>query len=214
MNNGNEVMNVYEQANLEQVVSERDPFTIERYTQFCRYFTPSTKYVLDIGCNTGRGGTHLKKMNSNLVLHGLDCVQERLDNLPKDYDEKIYGLSNKIPAKDRTYDAIVAGEFLEHLYPSDVDSTICEFQRVLKLRGRLLMTTPNPYYLRNKLKNRSVYSDAHLTQHYPKLLKQRLLMHGFSNVRILGSGKMSRYIGYHFPVRNLYGSFFIAGDKT
>jgi hypothetical protein len=33
----------------------------------------------------------------------------------------ICGLSNAIPADDQIFDAIVAGEFLEPLYPSEVD---------------------------------------------------------------------------------------------
>ncbi len=58
-------MNNYEKVNMEQVESERNPFTIERYTQFHRWFTPNTKKVLDIGCNTGPGGA-LKKFILNL----------------------------------------------------------------------------------------------------------------------------------------------------
>jgi hypothetical protein len=38
-------------------------------------------------------------------------------------------------------------------------------------------------------------------------------MHGYSHVRIYGSGKASRYLGYYFPLRTLYGSYLITGDK-
>ena len=59
----------------------------------------------------------------------------------------------------------------------------------------------------------TIYSVGHLTQHYPEVLRQRLMMHGFSRVRIYGSGKMTRYIGSHFPFSRLYGSYLIIGDK-
>jgi ubiquinone/menaquinone biosynthesis C-methylase UbiE len=203
----------YEQQNILQTGAETDTFTLERYEQFHKYFPARAKRVLDIGCNTGRGGLKLKEIDPSLSICGLDCVKKRLAELPDCYDERIYGLSTEIPAKDGEFDAVFAGEFLEHLYPSDVDKSICEFQRVLAIGGRLLLTTPNPYYLKHKLQKKSIYGVSHLTQHFPSVLKHRLKMHGFSHVRIVGSGKVTRYLGYHFPLRTVYGSYLIFGDK-
>jgi hypothetical protein len=47
-------MNLYD-LNKAQIWSENDPFTLNRYLQFSR-FIKNGNYVLDIGCNTGRGG--------------------------------------------------------------------------------------------------------------------------------------------------------------
>jgi 2-polyprenyl-3-methyl-5-hydroxy-6-metoxy-1,4-benzoquinol methylase len=193
--------------------SEPDPFTMERYVQFHRFMPKHARLILDVGASTGRGGEQLAKLEPGYQLIALDCVQSRLDVLPKCYRGAICGLSNAISTEDQSFDAIVAGEFLEHLYPSDVDPTLCEFQRVLKVGGRLLMTTPNPDYLRLWLKRGTIYNVGHLTQHWPGLLKARLRMHGLSRIRIYGSGKMSRYIGYHVPIRMLYGSYLIVGEK-
>lgn len=203
----------YEVQNTQQDFSEHDPFTLERYEQFFNFFPPGNLKVLDIGCNTGRGGLRLKELNSSTTLWGLDCVQERLDTLPECYSKRVYGLSTDIPIKDRSVDVIVAGEFIEHLYPADVDKTLCEFQRVLRIGGRLLLTTPNPKYIKNKLYGTSVYGVSHLTQHFPRVLRFRLQMHGFSGVRIYGSGKVSRYVGWNFPLMAVYGSYLILGDK-
>jgi ubiquinone/menaquinone biosynthesis C-methylase UbiE len=203
----------YEVQNAEQDVSELDPFTLERYEQFFNFLPKQAIKVLDIGCNTGRGGLRLKELNQNLVLLGLDCVQKRLDALPTCYSQGVYGLSTDIPIDDRSIDVIVAGEFLEHLYSADVDKTLCEFQRVLKIGGRLLLTTPNPNYIRSKLSGTSVYGISHLTQHFPKVLSFRLQMHGFSGVKIYGSGKVSRHLGWHFPLMAVYGSYLVLADK-
>jgi 2-polyprenyl-3-methyl-5-hydroxy-6-metoxy-1,4-benzoquinol methylase len=203
----------YIKQNLEQAVSETDLFTRERYVQFDHFLPKDAKTILDVGANTGRGGQRLAELNPTYKLTALDCVQSRLNALPKCYGGAICGLSNAIPAEDQSFDAIVAGEFLEHLYPCDVDPTLCEFQRVLKVGGRLLMTTPNPAYVRLWLSAGTVYTISHLTQHWPAVLKTRLRMHGFSRVRIYGSGKVSRYLGYNFPIRVLYGSYLIMGDK-
>lgn len=123
----------YQAYNLEQEFSEEDPFTLDRYEQFHRFMPKGTISILDVGANTGRGGARLVESNPLYQVTALDCVQSKLNELPKCYARSICGLSNKIPAEDYSFDAIVAGEFLEHLYPSDVDPTICEFQRVLKL---------------------------------------------------------------------------------
>lgn len=203
----------YEVQNAQQEISERDPFTVERYNQFFNFFPKEAIKILDVGCNTGRGGLRIKQLNSNLMLLGLDCVQERLDALPECYTHKVYGLSTDIPIEDRSVDVIVAGEFLEHLYPADVDKTLCEFQRVLKIGGRLLLTTPNPNYIRSKLRGTSVYGIGHLTQHFPKALRFRLQMHGFSGVKMYGSGKVSRHVGWHFPLMAVYGSYLVLANK-
>jgi ubiquinone/menaquinone biosynthesis C-methylase UbiE len=203
----------YEVQNVQQEVSEHDPFTRERYEQFFRFFPKGTTNVLDVGCNNGRGGLRLKELDENLIVFGLDCVQKRLDSLPACYSKGIYGLSTEIPAEDMVFDVIVAGEFIEHLYPADVDKTLCEFQRVLKVGGRLLITTPNPNYIKNRISRTSVYGISHLTQHFPRILQYRLLMHGFSRVRIYGSGKVSRYLGWYFPIKAVYGSYLVVANK-
>lgn len=204
----------YEEQNLQQEVSEYDSFTLERYDQFYRFFPKAASSVLDVGCNTGRGGLHLKKLDPSLTLFGVDCVQTRLESLPGCYSERIYCLSTDIPIQDQVIDVIVAGEFLQCLYPSDVDKTLCEFQRVLKIRGKLLLTTPNPNYVKYKIKKSSMYDlVGQQSQHFPGVLRTRLLMHGFSNIKIFGSGKMSRYLGWHFPFRSAYGSYLIIASK-
>ncbi|MEO0458282.1 MAG: class I SAM-dependent methyltransferase [Cyanobacteria bacterium P01_A01_bin.114] len=203
----------YEAQNKQQIVSETDPYTPTRYRQFYRHFPEPSQTVLDVGCNTGRGGEVLKTLKPSIQPYGLDCVRDRLDRLPDCYEKGIYGLANDIPVEDKFFDVIVAGEFIEHLYPADVDKTLCEFQRVLKIGGRLLLTTPNPSFMGNKLRGRTVYGVSHLTQHLPRVLGLRLRMHGFSRVKIKGSGKVSNYIGYSFPFLPLYGGYLIMGDK-
>jgi len=203
----------YADENSAQTVAIEDGFSIERYGQFARHLPPGFSDVLDVGCAEGRGGLELKRLRPDIRLGGLDCVRERLDLLPECYSRKILGLTNEIPEPDRSFDAIVAGEFLEHLYPSDVDPTLCELQRILKIGGTLLLTTPNPHSLRMRMRKGTVYGVAHLTQHFPKILKTRLMLHGFSNVKIIGSGKATRYFGEWMPFLSVYGSYLIVGKK-
>lgn len=205
-------MEHYEQLNLAQPESETDPFTEDRYMQFYRFFPEGAHRILDIGCNTGRGGRVLKELNPGLRIYGLDAVQDRLERLPKAYEEGVHGYSTKIPNEDGTYDVVVAGEFIEHIYQSDVDQTLGEIFRVLKIGGRFLLTTPNPGDIKRKLRGQSILGGAHVSQHFADTLKLKLRMAGFSRVRIYGSGKVSRYLGSHFPLF-AYGSYLAMGDK-
>ena len=203
------------EKNQAQIHSETDDFTFERYRQMFTHFPLKSVDVLDVGCNTGRGGAVLKQLKSDLRLVGLDCIKERLACLdPHVYSKGICSFSSELPLDNNSFDVVVAGEFIEHVPPGEVGATLAEFFRVLKLKGRLLLTTPNPGYLKNKLRHLSVLlEDSHVTQHFQDCLRFRLRTVGFSNVRTYGSGRMTRYIGQSFPILNVYGSYLMRADK-
>ena len=203
------------ELNRAQFNSERDDFTEDRYRQFYSHFRPGDLKILDIGCNTGRGGSILKGLRPELKITGLDCVTERVHAAnEKSYEACLVGFADDVPLPDYEFDVIVGGEIIEHIPPTAVDKSLCEIFRLLNLKGRLLLTTPNPYYLRNKWHGKSVLLDrSHLTQHFPESLKARMKAVGYSNVKIYGSGRMSRRIGTKFPVLSLYGSYLISGEK-
>ena len=200
--------------NKAQIESETDTFTNQRYTQFHRLFPAGTKVVLDVGCNTGRGGQVLKDLNKNYEIWGMDVVQERLEQLDdKVYAKKILGSASDIPIEDNSVDAIVGGEFIEHLYALDAVSFLAEAFRVLKVGGVLLVTTPNPYDIKRKYRKESILGFSHVSQHFPDILKLQFKMSGFSKVKIFGTGKTSRYLGLRFPFLSLYGSYLAMGKK-
>jgi SAM-dependent methyltransferase len=198
-----------------QTVSETDPFTESRYLQFARWLPPGPLKILDVGCNTGRGGAVLKRLRPDLQLFGLDLLQTRLDLLPKDvYAGTVCGSATQIPSDDESYDAVVAGEFIEHLLPIDAHRFVADAFRVLKLHGRLLLTTPNPGDIKLRLRGGTVLGGAHLSQHHPATLKTVLRMFGFARVRLRGSGKVSWYLGSRFPWLDVYGSYLAVGQKS
>jgi 2-polyprenyl-3-methyl-5-hydroxy-6-metoxy-1,4-benzoquinol methylase len=202
------------ELNRGQKVSEIDPFTEGRYKQFVRHLSPDAHDVLDVGCNTGRGGVVMKTLRPSLRVTGLDCVPERVQALDPDiYDAKICAFTQSISWPSDSFDAIVAGEFIEHLPPDQVDATLCEFFRLLRLRGLLLLTTPNPRYIRHFLERTTVLGGAHISQHYISSLRRRLAAVGFSAITIRGSGRVSSMLGEHIPLRAVYGSYLALGSK-
>lgn len=203
----------YESENLKQPESETDPFTVQRYRQFARHAGPHPARVLDVGCGTGRGGVEFKRVHPSARLYGLDIVKDRLAQLPSAYDDSLLGLAVDIPMDSGSVDTVLAGEFLEHLRPHDVDAALCEFQRLLSMGGKLLLTTPHPGYVKLVVKGGTVLTPGHLTQHHPRILKSRILAHGFRSVSLRGSGQVSGYLGEHLRPLRLYGSYLVVATK-
>ncbi len=204
----------YENINLRQVKSQSDPFTEDRYRQFLYYFPQNARTVLDVGCNTGRGGKVLNGLEPGLSILGMDCVKQRLNSLPAAYDGMICCCSTQIDVENESFDVIVAGEFIEHLETTDIKPTLLEFLRILKVNGRLLLTTPNPNYIRLKFTGRQVIGGSHLSQHCPKELCRKMQEIGFANVKTYGSGKVTYILGRYFPILSFYGSYLVSADKN
>ena len=205
----------YADINKRQVVSEVDTFTAKRYSQFHRHFNNRDVQVLDIGCNTGRGGQVLKTANPRLRITGLDVVGDRLDMIPNGvYDRLILSSADDIDTPDNTYENIVAGEVIEHIDPADVPGVLKELRRVLKPGGRLLLTTPNPRAILVRLGRDKVLKDpSHINILRPIELKQRLQNAGYEKIQIKGSGKMSNYLPENFPILSVFGSYLAIARK-
>ena len=204
------------QAQVSSGLSENSEFTPERYRQFLKFIPHRDQalQICDVGSGSGLGAAEIKRQYPHWEIIAVDCVQEHLNLLPKDiYAHAICGYSHDIPLDDGSVDVVIAGEFLEHVAPKYIFQTLCEFFRILKIDGMLLMTTPNPNYVRRKIQKSSIVAyPAHATQLYPDSLRRRLRDVGFSDVFARGSGRVSRYCGMYLPLC-FYGSYLIGGRK-
>ncbi len=207
-------MNIIE-LNKNQTISEIDSFTVERYLQFSNYINSNVSSILDIGCNTGRGGVELKKKFPKVKLIGLDLVEDRLKKIPSGiYENLICNEGHNTGLESNSIDIIVAGEVIEHIEKSKIESTLKEFYRILKPSGLLLTTTPNPNSLLVKLGRNSVFNDpSHVNIMSIKQCEIFLKNAGFNNVKSLGSGKATRYISEKIPLMFLFGSYLSISKK-
>ncbi len=205
----------YRQINCAQKVSEQDSFTSERYTQFIKYFRPQDTNIIDIGCNTGKGGEILRKENKQINIIGIDIVINRLKQIRTNtYNYILLASATNIPLKSNSYDIIIGGEFIEHISRYDVDIVLKEFFRVLKENGRLILTTPNPDSFLVKMGRDSVLKDpSHLSIMNKNELKSKLISCGFRHTIIKGSGKAIRIFGQNFFIFSIYGSYLIMAEK-
>jgi SAM-dependent methyltransferase len=169
--------------------------------------------VLDVGCSTGRGGATLNRLRPDIELWALDCIPERLDQIDQRvYSRAICAPSMSLPLADGSVDAIVAGEFVEHLTVEDALLTIREFHRVLRGGGQILMTTPNPSYARLLLSGLTVVGGAHLSEWTPGLMAALLESLGFRPDFVEGTGRVSVVLGRRMPGW-VYGSYMLGASR-
>ena len=194
--------------NRSQDVSETDPFTEDRYRQFAKLIEPGWS-VLDVGCNTGRGGAALCAAAPSTVLDGMDFLPERLAEVPRDVYRHLFSAPlASLLGEDRRYDAALAGEVLEHIPYSDLDDFLTELMSIVRPGGRILLTTPNPHSWLSRARGRKVLGGAHVSVHCAESLSQYFTYLGARSCRLLGSGRTSRYLGAKMP-SGLYGSYLL-----
>ena len=91
--------------------------------------------LLDFGCGT----KPYKKLFINVDSYtGVDYKIEGREESQKTVDFFYDGKT--IPFNDKEFDSILSTEVLEHVF--NVEDILCEFNRVLKINGHALITTP------------------------------------------------------------------------
>lgn len=98
------------------------------------------KKILDIGCEAGY--VALKLINKKADVTGIDVCEPALKKYVKRTREvPVLGIVHYMPFKDNVFEGIVASEVIEHM--PDLDTVFKEIKRVLKHRGKIIMTFPN-----------------------------------------------------------------------
>lgn len=105
------------------------------------------KRVLDLGCRTGALARHF--LEGNAVV-GMDVDASALARAAERGIEGVQAnVEEPLPFDDGSFDAVVAGELLEHLqFP---DALVAEVRRVLRPGGVLVGSVPNAYRLKSRL---------------------------------------------------------------
>jgi ubiquinone/menaquinone biosynthesis C-methylase UbiE len=104
--------------------------------------------ILDIGCQSGDFCAELKKLGHEP--YGIEIVAEAVADAQGKHPDIPFVLANcesKIPFPDSSFDVIWAGEVIEHIGHTDL--FINEINRVLKVGGHLILSTP----MHNRLKS-------------------------------------------------------------
>ena len=107
------------------------------------------KIVLDVGCEAGHVSRQIIEKKFPKEIYGIDIIQEALDEFKeilkkKNYKTKVIlkrAFLQKIPFGKEKFDALVCSEVIEHA--PQLKKGFSEMSRVLKKRGRAIITFPN-----------------------------------------------------------------------
>ncbi len=173
--------------------------------------------VLDIACGRGeflgripdairRSG--IDSLPSGEILPGIEYVQR--------------DIAQGLPWGDGQFDAVFAGEIIEHLL--DTVAFLRECHRVLRPGAVLVLTTPNLAYWRNLLQwfrqqqfffvDHDAAGNGHVRYFAPRTLQAGLVDAGFRVERLFSVGDLptsenpllrgtGRVVGWLLPMRNL-----------
>jgi SAM-dependent methyltransferase len=157
--------------------------------------------VLDLGCRSGALTRHF--LEGNEVV-GLDVDRVALDKAAElGIEPVLANVEEPLPFADESFDAVVAGELLEHLqFP---EALVAEARRVLRSGGILVGSVPNAFRVQSRLRflrGRPPEDDpTHLQMFSPGAVRE--LLGGFDDVRIEYVGGRYRRLGARLLARDL-----------
>lgn len=157
--------------------------------------------VLDLGCRSGAFTKHF--LEGNEVV-GLDVDRSALAKAAELGIETVEAdVEAALPFGEATFDAVVAGELLEHLrFP---DALVGEARRVLRPGGVLVGSVPNAFRIQSRLRFlRGVPPEGdptHLHMFSPSAI--RALLADFEDVRISFVGGRYRRLSPRLLARDL-----------
>ncbi len=175
------------------------------YLSICSSFIQREKRsnlnILDAGCGDARFLKELELLGE-YNLYGIDYSERAISFakllLPK-AEFKTADLLN-IPYEDAKFDYIFSIETIEHIIPEKISPMVAEFARVLKPRGKLIITTPS-------LLAGVPSPDGKHYQHFSERSLREDLSPHFKNVKIFGQDKVDLHVLkviYRLIDNNLY----------
>lgn len=151
--------------------------------KFVEQYIDNKTAVLEAGCGEGYGTNILADKAKSIV--GLDIDQDTIANASRKYKKNNCSFSaydgNKFPFADHSFDLVVSFQVLEHI--KNDRAYLAEIARVLKDKGRLILTTPNKT---NRLApGQKPWNRFHVRE-YDNTELGNLLSHYFRTINIYG----------------------------
>jgi len=164
--------------------------------------------LLDIGYSKGSFADYLTELGWECT--GLDINEHQSPNVKTISCD----LNEGFPVESENYDAVTAGEVIEHML--DEGTFLDECHRVLKKEGILALTTPNLTFLLNRFlvlfgkTPMFVYAPYHYHFHTRRTLVSLVESHGFRVEKVISShllysrrkhasGRIFEWLGDLFP---------------
>ncbi len=108
--------------------------------------------LLDVGCGNGIVAKEILRQRPKVKIVGLDISSSAISEAKKLNPESVFyeiGNDGLFPVKNNSVDFIFCSEVIEHIY--DTSTFMTEINRVIKPRGKILLTTPYHNVIKNIL---------------------------------------------------------------
>ncbi|MFA6096450.1 MAG: class I SAM-dependent methyltransferase [Candidatus Paceibacterota bacterium] len=123
------------------------PATLKKIESVFDFDVPGLK-ILDLGCGDGRLSAELVRKGHEVW--GVDIFPNGIEDAKKKGINAIEAdIEAKLPFQDSAFDLVLALDTLEHLY--DEEGVLKEVFRILKADGKVIISYPNQFDLRNRL---------------------------------------------------------------
>ncbi|MDD5675031.1 MAG: class I SAM-dependent methyltransferase [Chitinivibrionales bacterium] len=152
----------YYQGHIDRI-SRRDRFTAVKVRRTQELLQPQPgELIVDLGC--GAGTMMIFMAGSGARMIGVDYSTVSLSLAREQFTKRISGKpffgvccdGRSIPLREATIDAIMAVDFTEHLDDSFLQAMLMQAYRILKPGGRMVIYTPNPTHIFERLKKHNV----------------------------------------------------------
>lgn len=140
--------------------------------------------IIDLGCNDGGLSKEIADRGNEVISVDLPEVIKIARAKYPTLNFVAFDLSEEFPWADNSFDVAVASEILEHMIDDVTFLRSCH--RILKKGGRLLLTTPNIAYIRNRIRLlRGKYSerDVHVRDYTFDTVRRKVETAGFKVIQ-------------------------------
>lgn len=159
------------------------------------------KSVLDVGCvdheaskESGDEWLHKVILEHASEVQGLDFAEDEVRKLADKGYNIVYGNAEEIDLHKK-FDVIVAGELIEHL--GNPAKFLENMRRHLHEGGKIVLTTPNPFYPKRMFEilfgHRALVHPQHVMWYCPSTLQAMLSRTGFSDIRVIPFNNTERW---------------------
>jgi len=168
-------------------------------------FLGTNQKILDIGCNDGTITQVMKEMGNEVIGVDFEEVVEIAKRNHHDIQFISFDASNIFPIDDNSFDVVIATELIEHLIDDELFLNEC--YRILRPGGRLMLTTPNFTFIRNRiwlLFGRYVDEYTHIHKYTFRNVRKIIKASGF---RILMEKGIVYDLGKDMFIKNFFAHF-------
>jgi len=202
---------LYDQSYYDKHYLKRDNrLFLERYynKKLLSIYLPKKKnaVILDSGCGTGRFCFLLSKLGYTNIT-GIDNSKIAIEVCNKHKSNIKFMFKNFVSTgfNNNTFDVIYSIDTIEHITMTTFLDFLKEANRILALNGRLVIYTPNPNHLFERMKKHNFIlkqEDGHIDVKEVPRLEESLNKNGFRIEKI-------QFFESHIPVFNLIEKVFL-----